>query len=154
MSRAPIALSTALIAIMIAAPAQPAGVEDDRTADLLTPLLQALLIADEDASARAVVPLVHRSLLDKQGTGLRSTVRDYSFKKAHQNAHFYQLPVRVTRVRPGNLLTIGFRDTAERGRIVSYFIAKKPGVAGPPAPIAVFVPNGGGPVRVSDMGSL
>lgn len=66
----------------------------------------------------------------------------------------YKVPVEITRVAPGNERTIGFRDTAERGRVDRYFVAKRRGVSGLPAPLHVFFPADGGAPSVVDMGSL
>ena len=63
-------------------------------------------------------------------------------------------PVKITCVRPNEVTAIGHGPTAEEGRAVDYFIAKKDGQAGMPAPVTVFFPASGGPPRVSYLGSL
>ena len=93
--------------------------------ELLNKFLEALLIEDADASAKALLPLVHKSLMNDNGDDLTRDLRSFSFKKAHSNAKFYQSPVRVTRVRKTDTRTArGYGDSAEKGRIEDYFIAK------------------------------
>lgn len=60
----------------------------------------------------------------------------------------------ITRVRPSNVMEIGFGPTAEAGRVEDCFIAKKEGVRGLPAPVTVFFPASGGPPRIAYLGSL
>ena len=122
-------------------------------------LLNATLMAlqqnrDEEAAARAVLPYLHRSLMDATGANLTTDVRQFSFKKAFGAAPLYASPVKVTRVRPNNVTEIGFGPTAERGRSVDYFVAKRDGQPGMPAPVTVFFPASGGPPKVTYLGSL
>lgn len=121
---------------------------------LVQDLLNALLIEDDASRLAAVVPLVHKSLLTRDGKTLDEDTRQFSYKKAWQNARFYALPARIVEVHKGRSLTVGYGPTAEKGRIDKYFIAKKPGQPGRPAPISVFIPQSGGAPRIIDMGSL
>lgn len=128
---------------------------EPKAMELLNKFLEALLIEDADASAKALLPLVHKSLMDDNGDDLTRDLRSFSFKKAHSNAKFYQSPVRVTRVRKTDSRTaIGYGDSAEKGRIEDYFIAKKQGVNGMPAPVQIFFPANGGEPKIAYMGSL
>jgi hypothetical protein len=49
---------------------------------------------------------------------------------------------------------MGFKETAERGRIDKYFIAKRRGIAGVPAPLHIFWPETGGKPKLINIGSL
>lgn len=109
---------------------------------------------DEEAAAAAIVPYLHRSLLDASGTHLSTDVRSFSFKKAHVTAGLYTIPVTITRVRPSTTTAIGYGGAAEQGRLVDYFVGKRPGVNGMPAPVTVFFPASGGPPKVAYLGSL
>ncbi|MBK6461410.1 MAG: hypothetical protein IPF92_10415 [Myxococcales bacterium] len=109
---------------------------------------------DEEAAAAAIVPYLHKSLLDASGARLTTDVRSFSFKKAHGSAGLYSVPVTITRVRPSAVTAIGFGPTGEQGRSIDYFVAKRPGVNGMPAPVTVFFPAGGGPPKVAYLGSL
>ncbi len=109
---------------------------------------------DEEAAAVAILPYLHRSLLDASGSRLTTDVRSFSFKKAHGAAALYANPVKITRMRASTITAIGLGPTAERGRLVDYFVAKRDGVAGMPAPVTVFFPASGGPPTVSYLGSL
>ena len=127
---------------------------DSKGTELVNNLVKALSIEDPDERLQAVIPLVHKSLLTSNGQDLDRNVKDFSYKKAYNNVKFYQYPVSIYEVHKGNVLTIGFRETAERGRIDKYFINKKPGVNGRPAPIHVFWPEDGGAPSIVNMGSL
>ncbi len=127
---------------------------DPKGTELVNNLVKALSIEDPDERLKAVIPLVHKSMLTSDGQDLDRNVKDFSYKKAYNNVKFYQYPVSIYEVHKGNVLTIGFRETAERGRIDKYFINKKPGVNGRPAPIHVFWPEDGGAPSIVNMGSL
>jgi len=127
-------------------PPDPKGVQ------LCNDVLAALSIADETQRIKALVPLLHKSLLN--GDDLDDNVRQWSYKKAVQNVKFYAQPADIKEVHKGNVLTIGYGATAERGRRDKYFVKKKPGQAGMPAPLAIFWPEGGGEPKVIDIGSL
>jgi len=49
---------------------------------------------------------------------------------------------------------VGFRETAESGRTDKYFVTKKAGVPGLPAPLHVFWPSDGGAPKLINIGSL
>ena len=127
---------------------------DPRGVELVNKLVAALLIQDPDARVKAVIPLVHKSLLNNDGTDLSINVKPWSYKKAYQNVKFYCYPVKIHEVHKGRVYTIGFKETAEKGRTDKYFVKKKPGVNGMPAPVHVFFPSDGGDPKVVNMGSF
>lgn len=127
---------------------------DERIVPLLNNFMNALLIADSDASAQECLKYVHVSLMNASKSDLTQDLRMYSFKKAHDNAKFYSVPVVITRVRKSKVTGIGFGETAQLGTTLSIFISKKPGVNGMPAPIEVFLPADGSEPKISYMGSL
>ena len=122
---------------------------------ILNSFMEALLIADPDASALAVAPFVHKSLKTRDGK-LDSDTRYFSFKKAHENARFYQYHVKVSRAKKLKTTGIGAaaNGTAELGVEVDYWLAKKRGAGGRDAAITVFFPKNGGSPTISYMGSL
>lgn len=126
---------------------------DPAAVELLNSLLKALMLEDEGQRLAAVLPLVHKSLITRDGKDLERSVKDFSYKKASAGARLYAFPVEITEVHKGNSLTIGFKETAETGRVDKYFLAKRSGVAGRPAPIHVFWDSQGKP-KVTNMGSL
>ncbi len=147
-----------LLSIVGGAP-RTAMAEEDAKPDpnavaLLNGFMSALAVADEKASAKATLPFVHRSLKNAAGDDLSADLRRFSFKKAHDGSKFYAAPVKITRVRPTNTTAIGFKETAEAGRVDDYFIAKKEGVNGMPAPVKIFFPKDGSEPRISYMGSI
>src|SRR5262245_54836923 len=126
---------------------------DKRAVDLLNRMMNALLIENEEESAKALALLVHKSLLPAGGRVLTRDVRGFRCRKDHTGAKLYSNPVAVTRVRQRSLSAIGFQETAEEGTEFDYFIAKKDGVAGLPAPVRVFFPKSGAEPRISYVGS-
>lgn len=156
--------TAASVAVFTSSPAPaeaaPGDIEvekaDPKAVQLLNDFLAALAIADETASAKACLPLVHKSLMNPAKDDLSSDLRRFSFKKAHDNAKFYAQPVKITRIRPKNISGIGAKSngTAELGAVHDYFVAKKEGGAGLPAPVQIFFPQGGGEPKIAYMGSL
>jgi len=133
----------------------PSGPEDAQAEALINATLAALQQNRDPAlAARAAIPYLHKSLLDASRTELSADSRAFSFKKAHGSASAYGVPVRITRVRESRVTAIGHAETGERGRSVDYFVAKRDGVAGMPAPVTVFFPEGGGPAKICYLGSL
>ena len=127
---------------------------DARAVDLLNRFLEALSAEDAETSAQALIPMVHASLLAPGGAGLSRDLRQFSFKKAHDNARHYARPVEVTRVRRTNTTALGAGKEASAGRVDDYFIAKRAGVSGMPAPVKIFFPADGGAPTIAYMGSL
>jgi hypothetical protein len=127
---------------------------DSAALELLNQFMAALLIKDESERLAAVLPCVHKSLLNNEGTDLSPTVKDFSYKKAVMNVALYQVPVRVTLVAKGKDTAVGHGNSAESGRTDRYFVAKREGVTGLPAPIHVFFPKDGTKPRIVNMGSL
>jgi len=127
---------------------------DKRAETLLNDFMKALLIENSEASAKACLKHVHKSLMNSNGDNLTKDLLDFSFKKAHSNAKFYANPVKITRVRKNKVTAIGFKETGENGSEYSYFISKKDGVNGMPAPVNIFFPADGSAPKISYMGSL
>jgi hypothetical protein len=129
---------------------------DARAEKLLNDFLTALTSSPDnmDAAIKAALPFLHKSLLAPGGGDVSSDLRRFSFKKAWENAKFYAQPVKITRIRRTGISAIGFRETAEKGKVSDYFVAKKEGVSGMPAPVKIFFPEGGGEPKISYVGSL
>lgn len=129
---------------------------DPRGEKVLNDFLAALTAneASIDAAIKAALPYLHKSLLGPGGSDVSADLRRFSFKKAWENAKFYAQPVKITRVRKTSTTAIGFRETAEKGKVVDYFVGKKEGVSGMPAPVKIFFPEGGGEPKISYVGSL
>lgn len=127
---------------------------DPKGVELCEKFLRACQIEDPQARLQAVLPLLHRSLLTNDGKDLAPSVKDFSYKKACSGARFYALPVEIYEVHQGKVTQVGFKETAEAGRTDKYFVSKKAGVSGRPAPLHVFWPEGGGEPRLINVGSL
>jgi hypothetical protein len=127
---------------------------DGAALELLNRFMNALLIKDDSERLAAVLPCVHKSLLNNDGSDLMQTVKEYSYQRAIRDVALYQMPVRVTQVAKGNNSAVSYGKTAEEGRTDRYFIAKRDGVPGLPAPVHVFFPKDGGKPSVINMGSL
>lgn len=146
----------ATIPLAAAQPAQADEAVDPRAEKLLNDFLAALTANPQslDAAAKAALPHLHKSILAPGGDDISADLRRFSFKKAWENARFYAQPVKITRIRKTGTSAIGFRETAEKGRVVDYFVGKKEGVNGMPAPVKIFFPEGGGAPKISYVGSL
>ena len=121
---------------------------------LLNKFFKALSISDFEASIKACKPMMHKSLYNAQGNDISPDLRRFGFKKAHDGAKFYTQPVNITRVRETSMSGVGFGDTAEAGQVVDYFVGKKDGVGGMPAPVKVFFPSNGNPAKIFYIGSI
>ena len=132
---------------------KPAATEPDPAAiDVLNKLMAALQIEDLEASVKESTKYLHKSLLSKAGDDISPDLRRMGFKKARDNVKQYDVPVKVTRVRPTGATSIGFKETAEKGKVVDYMLGKKGG-KGLPAPVKIFFPEIGEP-KVAYLGSL
>lgn len=127
---------------------------DPKGVKLCTDFLAAVSIEDEAKRLEAVIPLLHKSLLTDDGKDLKPDVKRFSYGKACTNAKFYKQPAEVTDAHKGTESKVGFGKTAEKGRADKYFVAKKDGVAGRPAPLHVFWPSDGGAPKLINIGSL
>lgn len=132
--------------------------EDDPTPDAaaveaLNKLMTALLIEDTEQSVKESVKYLHKSLLNKAGDDVSADLRRFGFKKAHDNAKLYGSPVKVQRVRATGATSIGFKETAEKGKVFDYLIEKKDG-KGLPAPVKIFFPEAGGDPKIAYLGGL
>ena len=127
---------------------------DPKGVQLCENFLKACLIEDPKARLEAVIPLLHKSMLSKDGKDLDRNVKEFSYAKACGGAKFYAIPVEIYEVHKGNVTTVGFKETAERGRSDKYFVSKKAGQPGRPAPLHVFWPEGGGEPKLINIGSL
>ncbi len=134
---------------------KPQGDElDERGKIVLQKFIDILLDPNFDAAAEKALQVIHKSDFNNSGEALKSDRLQFSFKKAWQNAKFYQNPIKITRVQKTSLSGIGFKDTAENGTSYKVWVGKKKGVNGMPAPIYVFFPAGGGEPKIHDYGSL
>lgn len=97
--------------------------------------------------------LVHVSKFDKNDPSkMNPDSLRFAFKKAHAAAGMYQM--KVVRIQETGTTGVGFGKTAQKGKLFKYFIAKKEGVNGMPAPVQIFIPEGGGEPVIYDFGSF
>lgn len=152
-----LSLATAAVTTTTTTPAQAADVAaDPKAVEKITQFLDILQKASsmEDAAKQVVAAkLVHISMLDKNDASkLNADKMRFSFKKAYDNAKFYQ--AKITRVADTTTTGIGFGATAQKGKLFKYWVAKKEGQTGLPAPLHVFFAEGGADPVISDFGSL
>jgi hypothetical protein len=147
------------VAALLATPAQAAPPDAPVSSAAVEAIGRFLEICgrggDIELRGREVVAagLVHPSKLDPGNPSqLNADALRFSFKRAVANAHFYE--PRITRVVETSTTGIGFGATAQAGRIHKYFVAKRVGAAGMPAPIHVFFPQDGASPVLYDWGSL
>ena len=97
--------------------------------------------------------VVHSSKLDKNDPSkLNPDSLRFAYKKAFGNVKLYD--AKVVRTVLTGTSAVGFGPTAQKGKLYKYFIAKKEGVNGMPAPIQVFYPEDGSEPVVYDFGSF
>ncbi|MBS1150250.1 MAG: hypothetical protein H6Q89_1948 [Myxococcaceae bacterium] len=97
--------------------------------------------------------VVHVSKFDKNDPSkLNPDSLRFAYKKAHGNVKLYD--VKVVRTVLTGTSAVGFGATGQKGKLFKYFIAKKEGVNGMPAPIQVFYPEDGSEPVVYDFGSF
>ena len=143
-----------LMALVSAAPAVEKIDPDPKAVALINDFLKALAIPDEAERLKAVMPLLNKSMYSNDGRDLDPQVKQFSYKKASGAVNLYAFPAVITEVHKGNVQQIGFKQTAQQGRIDKYFVAKKEGVQGRPAPLHVFWPADGGAPTLVNIGSL
>jgi len=122
--------------------------------ELVNKFMAAITIEDEDQRLEAVLPLVHKSIKDPDGSDLDGATKPFQYKKAWQNARHYAMPVEISEVHDVGKRNVGYEETADSGRIEKYFAKKKKGVGGVPAPLLVFWPDDGGAPTILYMGNL
>ncbi len=127
---------------------------DQRGIKAINDFMTALNAGTKEEAAKNAIKFIHKSEYDNTGAALKQDRMNYSFKKAWENAKFYQTPVKVTRVQKQALTAIGFGNTAEKGTSYKVWISKKEGVAGLPAPLNVFFPADGSTPTLHYYGSL
>ena len=108
----------------------------------------------EEAGKKLVAAkVVHSSKLDKNDNRkLNPDSLRFAYKKAFGNVKFYDQV--ATRTVLTGTTAVGFGPTAQKGKLFKYFIRKKEGVNGMPAPIQVFYPEDGSDPVVYDFGSF
>ncbi|NDD29795.1 MAG: hypothetical protein EB084_16170 [Proteobacteria bacterium] len=155
MNRTPLIRTLAAVALICATLGTALAVTrvppDPRGVKVVNALVEALKIQDPVARERAVVMLVHANLLTRDRQHLAPNIEQFSYKKAVGAIGLYPVPVTITEVHQGNDVTIGFQETAQRGRIDKYFVAKS---QGRPAPVGVFFPADGSEPKIENFGSL
>lgn len=127
---------------------------DPKAVELLNNFMKALTISDFEASIKAAIPYMHKTLLNASGKDITPDLRRFGFKKANTGAPGYELPVNVTRVRKTGTTQVGFGPTAEAGAVYDYFIGKKESTGGMPAPVKIFFPASGGAPSIYYIGSI
>lgn len=131
---------------------------DERGAAKLKRFIEILTSTEDmDAAGKTVVAekLVHASKLDKnEPRQLNNDSMRFAFKKAFSNAKMYDPGPRIIRTQLTATSAVGFGPTAQKGKLYKYFIAKKDGVGGMPAPIQIFYPEDGSDPIVYDFGSF
>lgn len=108
----------------------------------------------DTARFRALAPLIHSSLIRKDGTDFAPGIREYAYRRALKNAPFYVNPISVEKVQQGEWTVIGSGPTAEAGRVDKYFITRRLEAGGGSAPLHFFFPKSGATPVIFNFGSL
>lgn len=109
---------------------------------VLDQYVAALNAPDLDSCAVLFLPIAGGGLVNEEGTALGRDLLDFSLKKDFNNIKFYTQPAKITRVNVRKSSGDGYGASAIAGKIYKVWLAKKPGVAGMPAPVSIMVPEG------------
>ena len=123
----------------------------------VTVMNQFIVIVQKESfenAAKKVVPLIHKSLLTSNGKSLDDDTYRFSFKKAYNNAKNYIYPIKITRIQKLKTTEIGYGKRYQKGIEYKFWIAKKEGVSGLPAPLVLFFPENTELAKLSYIGSL
>ena len=126
----------------------------DKAIDMLNNFINILHNNSFEESAKLIVPLVHKTLLDRQNKQLNRDIYRFSFKKAYEHAKNYTYPIIVTRIQKLKTTGIGYGRKYEKGVEYKIWIEKKSTNLGIPAPIVLFFPKGENKPKLSYIGSL
>lgn len=151
-------LVSCLVAAQGFAQANADAPPDDRGAAKLKRFMEIVASTEDLEEAGKLViaeKLVHGSKLDKNDPRkMNNDSIRFAFKKAHQNVKMYDPGPRIIRTQLTGTSAVGFGPTAQKGKLYKYFIAKKDGINGMPAPIQIFYPEDGSDPIVYDFGSF
>lgn len=94
---------------------------------------------DLDECAKSFLSIAGGTLVNPDGTALRTSVKPFSLKKDFENIKFYKVPVQIARVVKTRIQQCGYGKSAISGDWYKIYIAKKDGSQ--PAPIHIVVPE-------------
>ena len=107
--------------------------------------------------AKRFLRIAGGKLVNEDGTALAPSVQRFTLERDFASIKSYAHPLRVTRVTKQLDTTSGFGATLIRGDVYKIWIAKKPGVPGPPAPVSILWPKGHATIqqpKIIGIGSL
>jgi len=110
---------------------------------------------DLDECAVRFLSIAGGTLVDAEGTALRTTVKPYSLKKDFSDIKYYKVPVEIKRVAKTRTGQAGFGASAIAGDWYKIYIVKKDGSQ--PAPVQIVVPENHATIKtpkVISIGSL
>ncbi|AKF25368.1 hypothetical protein YH65_08190 [Sulfurovum lithotrophicum] len=124
--------------------------------EIINIFIQTMQNNSYEKSAKMVVQLMHKSLLNRDKASLDSDTYRYQFKKAQSNAKHYAYPVKVTCIQKLKTTEIGHPSVGTYDKGVEYklWIAKKSSSQGLPASLVLFFKEGTNEVKLSYVGSL
>jgi len=96
---------------------------------------------DLDECANNVMAVFGGSLVNDDGTALRSAIKDFSLKKDYNNVEWYANPIKITRVNVSYTNRDGYSESAIKGKKYKIWIDKADKSNGMPAPISIVVPE-------------
>ena len=123
---------------------------DPKITNLVNQLAEFISIEDESTRIQKLLLIVHDSMKTDDKKDLNSNIKQFSYKKAVSGISRYKIPIELGEVHKGKLVTIN----SIKGRRDKYFIKKKEGVSGLPAPIHIFIPEDGSEAKIIDFGSI
>jgi hypothetical protein len=152
-----------MLALWLGGSAAQAQQKDIPVSDLPTEVKQVLeqyieilsTSKDLDECATRFLSIAGGTLVDAEGTALRTTVKPYSLKKDFSDITYYKVPVEIKRVAKTRTGQAGFGPSAIAGDWYKIYIIKKDGSQ--PAPVQIVMPENHATIKtpkVISIGSL
>ena len=104
---------------------------------------------DEKTCAQMAISIVHKSLVKFQE--LEKNFLKYKFLKAYHNAHLYEVPIKIERIKVTGRKSMGKRENKENGEEVMYEISRKEDIGSLPGHVRVFFPSSGDLPKISNL---
>lgn len=131
---------------------------NEKAVECINTLLKDLRIEDPILREQELLKIMHKSTWFRNTDGtitLDRNIKEFGLPKALRAIHMFDVPIKVKEVHRGNIMTVGFGEFAEKGRVDKYFICRKDDlICQHPSPILVFWPENESEPKISNFASL
>lgn len=112
-----------LIFIMLLTGIQAGEMKEKKIIDALNTFIYTMQNYSMEKSAKMIVPMLHPSLLDKDGDRLNPNIYISTFPKIHQGAQDIVYPVKIKKIK--KMITFGRAKTYGKGEEYKVWLAEK-----------------------------